>query len=38
MSTAIGYKLAGGGVVYHPAGNGIMRQLVQVFDTSDTRQ
>ena len=28
MSTAIGYKLAGGGVVYHPAGNGIMRKAI----------
>ena len=28
MSTAIGYKMAGGGVVYHPAGNGIMRKAI----------
>ena len=28
MSTAIGYRLAGGGVVYHPAGNGIIRKAV----------
>ena len=30
MSTAIGYKMAGGGVVYHPAGNGIMRKAISV--------
>ena len=27
MSTAIGYKMAGGGVKYHTAGNGIIRDV-----------